>query len=1295
MRRAPKLLLGALVALSVALGTGPVMVLASPIGGRVEYVRDTTNWYQDATSEFVKEDGTYWNDVVTSAPADYSKNDSSSTVSIGSAEALVWWAKQVNNGESFEDYTVSITGNLDLSAHYWTPICTGRYEKDNSGKWVVNDATVLEGATIQGNGHTITGLTTSTGLRGPDQDSKPGDGSNCFYDAAFIGYSSCDITIEQLTFDDARIAISAPFEDVVNTYGSSMLAVIVGCQSGGSLTLRNVTVNGADVLAMQKASAFVGNLLGNSTLTVEQCSITNSRFSAYFQVAPIAAYGKTTQVSVNGIKLENNLIRMVDQTWPEDYFQNQDSGAWYINEGSGYDLNASTTAVFYDGDSTIGSTPVNGTEWMPVAEVNGHQFGSLADAIEAARDGQTIELLKDVTETDLPHIAEAVTLDLNGKTLTTGKLVSEGDLTIVDSTATAGPTVSGDFETVGYESGKIKVSDAVYAAGGGTVTLESGTIESSYLGAYAQGDTTGASEIGSTFNIEGGYVCAQEFAATAQGRGATLNISGGVLVARDNAAVAGNGTKTATKDLGGTTINISGGTMIGHIITAGYIACGVYHPQQGVLNISGGTIYADGGVGVEMRGGTLNMTGGSVTATGTASGKVGDSKVALNCYGIQVDGDSNYYDYGNCRVTISGDARVSADEGVPSVIVTPDGDGEKISISGGYFTSDPSAYLGEDLMAVESGEEGYLFTVGERGDSSAKVVEAPAEVKLSNAIPEDAKGVAESVAAALGQSGTGAKPGIGEALGAAAGTVAQGNAVTVGSKTEGGQTVLEALQKVYPGFIGAEDVTIVIQPYLSIAVTGAEAAADGTATSVTLDITPMYRTVATTDPDHIILPGGASMPNAVQVGKERELDITKPVTVTIPLPTGFASDGTLYVEHKKDGRSYFYTGKVETNVLTFTNPHGFSEFTISATNGAAAELDGIGYGSLDDALADAGGGDIVKVLQSGLTATMSGQSREVTIENGTGEAITVTINGTELSIEANGTKPYSYTAPSGGGTAPAPTTHDVTVAAAENGKVSVDKTSASAGVKVTVTATPAEGYEVASVSVTCGEKQVDVTDNGDGTYAFSMPAGDVTVTVTFEASAPALPFTDVAEGSWYRGAVSFVYARGLMTGYEGTTLFGPEDALGREQAAAVLYRALGAGAQAPACGLADVSQADWYAHAVNWAVASGLVTGYDDGSGLFGVGDALTRDQFAAIVARVAKADLSKADPSALEAFSDGGEVAEWAVPAVSWAVQTGVLEGSDDGNGGMELRASAEITRGEMAAMIMRAAEAGLLPAA
>ena len=281
--------------------------------------------------------------------------------------------------------------------------------------------------------------------------------------------------------------------------------------------------------------------------------------------------------------------------------------------------------------------------------------------------------------------------------------------------------------------------------------------------------------------------------------------------------------------------------------------------------------------------------------------------------------------------------------------------------------------------------------------------------------------------------------------------------------------------------------------------------------------------------------------------------------------------------------------------------------------------------------------------------------------------------------------------------APAPTTYDVTVAEIENGEVAVDKAAATAGERVTVTATPAEGHEVASVSVTCGEKQVDVTDNGDGTFTFVMPAGDVTVTVAFEASAPAveLPFTDVAEGDWYYGAVSFVYANGLMTGYEGTTLFGPEDALGREQAAAVLHRALGAGEHAGDCGLADVVQSDWYAQPVNWAVETGLIAGYGDGSGLFGVGDALTRDQFAAIIARVAGADLSKADPSALGAFSDGGEVAGWAVPAVSWAVQTGVLEGSDDGSGGMELRASAEITRGEMAAMIMRAAEAGLLPTA
>lgn len=629
----------------------------------------------------------------------------------------------------------------------------------------------------------------------------------------------------------------------------------------------------------------------------------------------------------------------------------------------------------------------------------------------------------------------------------------------------------------------------------------------------------------------------------------------------------------------------------------------------------------------------------------------------------------------------------------------------ELSITGGCFASDTvtrqytdvrpvgvpaseevplSTFLPEGYTIVES-TGAYPYQVVPVSDTAAEVVPAAPSVSA----PEGNE-VATELANTLRDT-TNLVAGSG--LDVAASTVANNNVIS----SDDGKSELEEANVT----VGESDqVTIVIQPYMDVTIM--EASTENK--TLKLDINPKYNVVATTakldgdNPDKIVIAAeGVKDANAAIVKAAMPLTITKPVTVTIPLPGGFAGVAeTLYIEHEKSAsRTYFYTGTVNENELTFTNPNGFSQFTISATNGAQAELNGIGYDTLANALADAGDGDTVTVLQDNLTATMSGASRTVTLKNGTVADTTVTINGQQLTIGNGEAKEFAYTAPSGGGSVA--TTYSVTVAEAENGEVSVDKTSATAGERVTVTATPDEDYEVSSVAVTHGDEGVDVTDNADGTYAFVMPAGDVTVTVTFEASAPAveLPFTDVAEGDWYYGPVAFVYARGLMTGYEGTTLFGPEDALGREQAAAVLFRALGAGAQAPACGLADVSQGDWYAQAVNWAVASGLLTGYGDGSGLFGVGDALTRDQFAAIVARVAKADLTQADPSALEAFSDGGEVAEWAVPAVSWAVEAGVLKGSDDGSGGMELRASAEITRGEMATMIMRAAEAGLLPAA
>ena len=403
----------------------PAVALASEpaVGGStVIRVEDTETWYGDKTKEFDTLDS-YWNDVVTDAPADYVVDADAKTVTIPSAEALVWWAKQVNAGTSFAGYTVSITDDIDLSAHYWTPICTGTVNY-NGASFSVTPNHTLDGTVIAGNGKAITGLTTQTGLRGPNQDSQPGDGQSCYYYSAFIGYNSCDVTMQDLTFDGARIAISEPFDEITKK-GSSMVSVVVGAQIGGSLTLNGVAVTNSAVLAMQKASAFVGNLMGGSTLTVNQCEISDSTFSAFFMVAPIAAYGTAAQVDVNGIRLSGNTIEAVEMAG-NTYQIDPETGAqhWFDNRDSSTILNASTTIVTSDKTSLT----EYGKELPLVAEVDGYVYPTLADAVDAVAKSDskkgTVKLLQDASGAGIAlYNSETgsgvdLTIDLGGHTYT-------------------------------------------------------------------------------------------------------------------------------------------------------------------------------------------------------------------------------------------------------------------------------------------------------------------------------------------------------------------------------------------------------------------------------------------------------------------------------------------------------------------------------------------------------------------------------------------------------------------------------------------------------------------------------------------------------------------------------------------------------------------------------------------------------------------------------------------------------------------------------------------------------------
>lgn len=357
-----------------------------------------------------------------------------------------------------------------------------------------------------------------------------------------------------------------------------------------------------------------------------------------------------------------------------------------------------------------------------VAEVDGQSYDSLQTALSQAQAG-TVKLLTDVALTAALSAGATATLDLNGHSIVTNGLcaikVYNGTLTVKDSTATQ-PTVNGK-EVTGYQGGFIQArGNAINVAEGGVFYLESGKLVSTgnvavmVNGNKAPRKDGNESLTTSYVTINGGYVVGQEGAVGALGRGATATVNGGVLEGLDNAVVAGNGSDDESRYMGGTTINIAGGTLVGHIKSSGYIACGIYHPQKGKLNISGGTIYADGGVGVLMRGGELNMTGGTVITTGSTSGKVGDSNIISDCYGVYVDGSAGYpaAKEEGFTANISG-GRVGTAAGVPVVNLTNKGGVTKgtLKITGGAYSAEvPEEYLPEGSTTTKGKDNYYTLT---------------------------------------------------------------------------------------------------------------------------------------------------------------------------------------------------------------------------------------------------------------------------------------------------------------------------------------------------------------------------------------------------------------------------------------------------------------------------------------------------------------------------------------------------------------------------------------------------------
>jgi|GEM_PF-5093021 len=225
----------------------------------------------------------------------------------------------------------------------------------------------------------------------------------------------------------------------------------------------------------------------------------------------------------------------------------------------------------------------------------------------------------------------------------------------------------------------------------------------------------------------------------------------------------------------------------------------------------------------------------------------------------------------------------------------------------------------------------------------------------------------------------------------------------------------------------------------------------------------------------------------------------------------------------------------------------------------------------------------------------------------------------------------------------------------ENGKVTVEKDKAAEGSKVTIKVDPDEGYVVDEVTVTDKKgNKIPVTDNGDGTYTFTMPDTEVSVDASFKKKEPVSnPFADIRPSDYFYDAVLWAYENGITDGTDATH-FSPSKSCSRGQMVTFLWRAAGSPEpKSGTCPFTDIDSGAYYYKAVLWAYENGITEGTSPTT--FSPNGTETRAQTVTFLWRW----NGKPAPKLAESSFTDIPQDTWYTEAVLWAVENGITEGT------------------------------------